>query len=122
VQVIVTEDQRGKLRGLCGNYDGDIPNDRKTKFGVIASNWEEAANSWKTDDSCPNSNVPPIDLDDPCKSNRTDRPNRSVWAKQYCSLISDETLAKNPFRDCIQQLPPSFIKVQYANCLYDACK
>lgn len=55
---------RGRVGGLCGNFDGDTENDFTTRQGIIESTAELFGNSWKVSPSCPD--VADQDLRDPC--------------------------------------------------------
>ena len=55
---------RGRVGGLCGNFDGDTENDFTTRQGIMESTAELFGNSWKVSPSCPD--VADQDLRDPC--------------------------------------------------------
>ncbi len=55
---------RGRVGGLCGNFDGDAENDFTTRQGIMESTPELFGNSWKISPSCPD--VSDQDLRDPC--------------------------------------------------------
>lgn len=55
---------RGRVGGLCGNFDGDAENDFTTRQGIEESTAELFGNSWKVSPSCPD--VADQDLRDPC--------------------------------------------------------
>lgn len=55
---------RGRVGGLCGNFDGDTENDFTTRQGIMESTAELFGNSWKVSPSCPD--VSDQDLRDPC--------------------------------------------------------
>lgn len=55
---------RGRVGGLCGNFDGDTENDFTTRQGIVESTAELFGNSWKVSPSCPD--VADQDLRDPC--------------------------------------------------------
>lgn len=55
---------RGRVEGLCGNFDGDTENDFTTRQGIVESTPELFGNSWKVSPSCPD--VADQDLRDPC--------------------------------------------------------
>ena len=55
---------RGRVEGLCGNFDGDTENDFITQQGIVESTAELFGNSWKVSPSCPD--VVNQDLRDPC--------------------------------------------------------
>uniref|UniRef100_A0A6Q2XSV2 SCO-spondin n=1 Tax=Esox lucius TaxID=8010 RepID=A0A6Q2XSV2_ESOLU len=43
---------RGRVGGLCGNFDGDTENDFTTRQGIVESTAELFGNSWKVSPSC----------------------------------------------------------------------
>lgn len=55
---------RGRVGGLCGNFDGNTENDFTTRQGIVESTPELFGNSWKVSPSCPD--VADQDLRDPC--------------------------------------------------------
>lgn len=60
---------RGRVSGLCGNFDGDTENDFTTRQGIVESTAELFGNSWKVSPSCPD--VADQDLRDPCAVSST---------------------------------------------------
>lgn len=60
---------RGRVGGLCGNFDGDTENDFTTRQGIVESTAELFGNSWKVSPSCPD--VADQDLRDPCAVSST---------------------------------------------------
>lgn len=61
---------RGRVGGLCGNFDGDTENDFTTRQGIVESTPELFGNSWKVSPSCPD--VSEQDLRDPCNVSEHD--------------------------------------------------
>ena len=59
------------MKGLCGNNDDDITNDKLTSQGIISNNWSNVADSWKQSANCPNSAVLSIDENNPCTGKET---------------------------------------------------
>ncbi len=49
VEVGVPDDCKGKLVGMCGNYDGDPSNDLMTANGNVTDDANEWGNSWNID-------------------------------------------------------------------------
>lgn len=60
---------RGRVGGLCGNFDGDTENDFTTRQGIVETTAELFGNSWKVSPSCPD--VADQDLRDPCAVSST---------------------------------------------------
>ncbi|KAI4898140.1 hypothetical protein NFI96_015403, partial [Prochilodus magdalenae] len=98
---------RGRVGGLCGNFDGDTENDFTTRQGIVESTPELFGNSWKVSPSCPD--VTEQDLRDPCSIN----PHRVTWAKKKCSVITQEL-----FSLCHAEVP---YQQYYDWCVFDAC-
>lgn len=63
---------RGRVGGLCGNFDGDTENDFTTRQGIVESTAELFGNSWKVSPSCPD--VADQDLRDPCAVSAAQKP------------------------------------------------
>lgn len=53
---------RGRVSGLCGDFDGDASNDLRSRQGVLEPTAELAAHSWHLSPLCPE----PGDLLHPC--------------------------------------------------------
>uniref|UniRef100_A0A4W4HMF9 SCO-spondin n=1 Tax=Electrophorus electricus TaxID=8005 RepID=A0A4W4HMF9_ELEEL len=98
---------RGRVAGLCGNFDGDAENDFTTRQGIMESTPELFGNSWKVSPSCPD--VTEQDLRDPCTIN----PHRVTWAKKKCAVIMQEL-----FSPCHAEVP---YQQYYDWCVFDAC-
>ncbi|XP_056594756.1 SCO-spondin [Triplophysa dalaica] len=98
---------RGRVGGLCGNFDGDAENDFTTRQGIMESTPELFGNSWKVSPSCPD--VTDQDLRDPCIIN----PHRVTWAKKKCAVIGQEI-----FSLCHAEVP---FQKYYDWCVFDAC-
>ncbi|KAM4618059.1 mucin-5AC-like [Discoglossus pictus] len=100
----VTSDYKGKLCGLCGNYDGDANNDFTTRSNAIVENIEEFGTSWKLSKDCPD----PVKTN-PCILN----PYRMSWSHRKCSIINS-----NVFSACHPYVDPS---KYYDACVSDSC-
>lgn len=98
---------RGRVGGLCGNFDGDTENDFTTRQGIVESTPELFGNSWKVSPSCPD--VADQDLRDPCSLN----PHRVTWARKRCSVLTQEL-----FSQCHPEVP---FQQHYDWCVFDAC-
>ncbi|CAL8292204.1 unnamed protein product [Lota lota] len=98
---------RGRVGGLCGNFDGDTENDFTTRQGIMESTAELFGNSWKVSPSCPD--VADQDLRDPCALN----PHRVPWARRRCGLLTQEL-----FSPCHPEVP---FQQFYDWCVFDAC-
>ncbi|XP_072306545.1 SCO-spondin [Eucyclogobius newberryi] len=98
---------RGRVGGLCGNFDGDTENDFTTRQGIAESTPELFGNSWKVSPSCPD--VANQDLRDPCKLN----PHRMTWARKRCSVLTQERFSR-----CHLEVP---FQQYYEWCVFDTC-
>ncbi|KAM9839429.1 LOW QUALITY PROTEIN: SCO-spondin [Aulostomus maculatus] len=98
---------RGRVGGLCGNFDGDTENDFTTRQGIVESTAELFGNSWKLSPSCPD--VADQDLRDPCAIN----PHRLTWARKKCGILTQEL-----FSLCHPEVP---FQQYYDWCVFDAC-
>uniref|UniRef100_UPI001A9D23C4 mucin-5B n=1 Tax=Ictidomys tridecemlineatus TaxID=43179 RepID=UPI001A9D23C4 len=96
---------KGRVCGLCGNFDGNALNDFTTRSQAVVSDVLEFGNSWKFSPSCPDALVPK----DPCTTN----PYRKAWAQKQCSIIHSAT-----FATCHSQVDST---KYYEACVHDAC-
>ncbi|XP_029767907.1 mucin-2 [Terrapene carolina triunguis] len=96
---------KGKVCGLCGNFDDTSNNDFTTRSGLQVTNPLEFGNSWKLSGSCPDV----VDEILPCNL----KPHRKSWAEKECSIIRSEV-----FKDCHAKVDPAPF---YENCVHDAC-
>ncbi|KAM5186088.1 mucin-5AC-like [Callospermophilus lateralis] len=96
---------KGRVCGLCGNFDGNALNDFTTRSQAVVGDALEFGNSWKLSPSCPDAPVPK----DPCTTN----PYRKAWAQKQCSIIHSAT-----FATCHAHVEPT---MYYEACVGDAC-
>ncbi|XP_066108498.1 mucin-5AC [Saccopteryx bilineata] len=96
---------KGKVCGLCGNFDDNAINDFTTRSQSVVGDALEFGNSWKVSPSCPDAAAPR----DPCTAN----PYRKSWAQKQCSLINSAT-----FEACHAHVEPA---KYYEACVNDAC-
>ncbi|XP_053545257.1 mucin-5AC-like [Bombina bombina] len=101
----VSSEYKGKLCGLCGNYDGNRNNDFTTRGNAVVASTDEFGNSWKMSTNCPDAK----DTKDPCIIN----PYRQSWAQKQCSIINS-----NVFSACHPYVDP--LKY-YEACVSDSC-
>nr|XP_033784147.1 mucin-2 isoform X2 [Geotrypetes seraphini] len=96
---------KGKVCGLCGNFDGISNNDFTSRHQLLVTKPLEFGNSWKATATCP-------DVDHeilPCEL----KPHRKAWAEKQCSLIKSEV-----FKICHSKVDPNPF---YEACVHDAC-
>nr|XP_019570271.1 PREDICTED: mucin-5B [Rhinolophus sinicus] len=99
------QDYKGRVCGLCGNFDDNAINDFTTRSRSVVGDVLEFGNSWKFSPSCPDAPAPR----DPCTAN----PSRKSWAQKQCSIITSAT-----FTACHSQVDST---KYYEACVSDAC-
>ncbi|OCT83936.1 hypothetical protein XELAEV_18022075mg [Xenopus laevis] len=82
---------KGKVCGLCGNFDGNRNNDFTTRSKCVVEDATEFRDSWKVSPSCPEVYI----SKDPCSIN----PHRVSWAQKRCTVINSNVFAKSLFCD-----------------------
>ncbi|XP_039696315.1 mucin-5B [Pteropus medius] len=105
VLIRLQQDYKGKVCGLCGNFDDNAANDFTTRSQSVVGDALEFGNSWKFSPSCPDAPAPR----DPCSAN----PYRKSWAQKQCSIINSPAFAA-----CRSQVDPA---KYYEACVSDAC-
>ncbi|OXB72765.1 UNVERIFIED_CONTAM: hypothetical protein H355_006208, partial [Colinus virginianus] len=105
VFIKLTPDYKGKVCGLCGNFDDTSNNDFTSRSGLQETSALTFGNSWKQSSVCPDvtEEIKPCDL----------KPHRKSWAEKECSLILSEI-----FKICHSKVNPSPF---YEACVHDAC-
>ncbi|XP_053305740.1 mucin-5B-like [Spea bombifrons] len=101
----VTKTFKGRLCGLCGNFDGNGNNDFTTRGNAVVGNIEEFGNSWKLNTACPDAKF----TRNACAMN----PYRLSWAQKQCSIINSRV-----FSACHPHVNPSPF---YDACVSDSC-
>ncbi|XP_053282884.1 mucin-2 isoform X2 [Pleuronectes platessa] len=96
---------KGRVCGLCGNYDGNTKNDFTTRNKEIVVNDLEFGNSWKLSPSCSNANI----STNPCSLYS----HRRAWALKHCNIIHSEVFAV-----CREKVDP---KNYHDACVRDTC-
>lgn len=81
---------RGRVGGLCGNFDGDTENDFTTRQGIVESTAELFGNSWKVSPSCPD--VADQDLRDPCAVSSHSHTHTEGFLVLVCVTLSSDTV------------------------------
>ncbi|XP_051918378.1 mucin-5AC, partial [Hippocampus zosterae] len=100
---------RGKVCGLCGNYDGNIRNDLAKRSGESVADAPALASGWTASESdCPAA-ARLRSLSEPCGNNRY----RAAWAERRCGVIVGPT-----FQACHSRVDPG---PYYDACVRDAC-
>ncbi|CAM9200199.1 unnamed protein product [Bubo scandiacus] len=107
VYVRLEPQHRGRVAGLCGNFDGDAENDFGSRQGVLEPTAELFGNSWRLSLLCPE--VDGTDAQHPC----TESPHRAAWARRRCSILQQRL-----FAPCHNAVPCQRF---YDWCVFDAC-
>uniref|UniRef100_A0A8C3ABP6 Uncharacterized protein n=1 Tax=Cyclopterus lumpus TaxID=8103 RepID=A0A8C3ABP6_CYCLU len=96
---------KGKICGLCGNYDGNIKNDFTTRSKEVVVEALDFGNSWKVSPTCPNA--------DTHKNACRLYSHRQAWALKFCSIINSIV-----FAGCHSKVDP---QNYYDSCVRDTC-
>ncbi|XP_049907177.1 mucin-5B-like [Epinephelus moara] len=96
---------KGRVCGLCGNYDGNANNDFTTRCHAVVVNPLVFGNSWKDLPSCPDAKS----ISGPCTAN----PYRQAWAQKHCGIIQSDV-----FSACHSIVDPA---PYYDACAFDSC-
>ncbi|XP_048013922.1 mucin-2-like isoform X2 [Megalobrama amblycephala] len=96
---------KGKVCGLCGNFDGNANNDFMKHNGEVVTDPEEFGNSWKVKTDCPDV----TNVKHPCDAN----PKRRPWAEKQCGIILSPV-----FQDCHSPVDSG---PYYDACVRDTC-
>ncbi|NWX00896.1 SSPO protein, partial [Caloenas nicobarica] len=107
VYVRLEPQHRGRVAGLCGNFDGDAENDFTSRQGVMEPTPELFGNSWRLSLLCPEVNG--ADTRHPC----TESPHRAPWARRRCGILRQRL-----FAPCHDAVPCQRF---YDWCVFDAC-
>uniref|UniRef100_A0A8C1I8J6 Uncharacterized protein n=1 Tax=Cyprinus carpio TaxID=7962 RepID=A0A8C1I8J6_CYPCA len=85
VMIQLNQILKGKVCGLCGNFDGNANNDFMKHNGEVVTDPEDFGNSWKVKPSCPDV----TNVMHPCDAN----PHRHAWAIKQCRIITSHVFA-----------------------------
>ncbi|NXX19847.1 MUC2 protein, partial [Podargus strigoides] len=105
VFIKMTPDYKGKVCGLCGNFDDKTSNDFTTRSGLLETHALKFGNSWKQSSMCPDvtEEIKPCDV----------KPHRKSWAEKECSIIRSDV-----FKICHSKVDPNPF---FDACVHDAC-
>ncbi|XP_013358421.1 PREDICTED: mucin-5AC [Chinchilla lanigera] len=103
--LMLSPEFKGRVCGLCGNFDDNAINDLTTRSQAVVGDALEFGNSWKFSPTCPDAVAPK----DPCTAN----PYRKSWAQRQCSIINSAT-----FATCHAHVEPA---KYYEACVSDSC-
>ncbi|XP_043083626.1 mucin-2 [Puntigrus tetrazona] len=105
VMIQLNHKLKGKVCGLCGNFDGNANNDFMKHNGEVVTDPDDFGNSWKVKSSCPDV----ANVMHPCDAN----PHRRTWAIKQCRIITSPV-----FTDCHSLVDSG---PYYDACVRDAC-
>uniref|UniRef100_A0A672H295 Uncharacterized protein n=1 Tax=Salarias fasciatus TaxID=181472 RepID=A0A672H295_SALFA len=107
VYIRACSSRKGRLQGLCGNFNDVEADDFKTRCGLNEGVAALFANTWKVGAGCPDVKD---SLRDPC----TLSVEKEKYAKYWCGFLSDPN---GVFAECHSEVDPS----EYESCVYDTC-
>ena len=96
---------RGRVSGLCGNFNSDNQDDFKTPSALIEAAPDIFGDSWKVHNYCPKAST----LQDTCSLH----PHRKQWSTKKCGILKSEV-----FRRCRAEVP---LQPYFAQCVHDTC-
>ncbi|KAF6208903.1 hypothetical protein GE061_014645, partial [Apolygus lucorum] len=96
---------RGKVKGLCGNYNKDYSDDFTSPSGGLESSLEFFGDSWKIHDYCPRA----TQVKDTCDLH----PKRKEWSLEKCSVLKSDV-----FADCHSEVQ---VDPYMERCIFDSC-
>ncbi|XP_060933214.1 mucin-2-like [Limanda limanda] len=108
VYIKASVSKKGKLKGLCGDFNDHQADDFRTTAGLIEGTGRTFANTWKTKANCPDVTST---YTDPCSYNMA----KERYAKQWCSLLSKPG---GIFAKCHSAINPDIYET---SCIYDTC-
>ncbi|XP_078511515.1 IgGFc-binding protein-like [Lissotriton helveticus] len=114
VKVTVPGSYKGKMSGLCGNYNGDNADDFTLPDGQVTTDVNAFATACavQTDETCnPATCGAP---DKPCFTCSEDK-KEVCRNKEYCGFLTD---VEGPLSDCHSTIKPD---AYFENCVYDLC-
>ncbi|KAM7301526.1 hemocytin [Ixodes scapularis] len=106
LSIILQPAWKGRVKGLCGNFDGNQMDDFQTPSGGMSEGDARVfGDSWKLREACPATKEP----EDVCEQ----KPHRKTWAVQKCEVL------KSPlFEPCHSEVS---LEPYYERCVQDVC-
>nr|XP_040022015.1 IgGFc-binding protein isoform X1 [Gasterosteus aculeatus aculeatus] len=112
VTVTVPGNYRGKVCGLCGNFNGEKKDDFQMPNRQLSDNVNVFGKSWKV-------TIPNVVCENGCEGNNCptcDAARKAVFSKStYCGVA---TAPDGPFAACHSKLDP---QPYFADCVFDVC-
>ncbi|KAK5644463.1 hypothetical protein RI129_005763 [Pyrocoelia pectoralis] len=105
VYITLDTELHNKVKGLCGNFNGNSNDDFKTPSGILETSAEHFGDSWSLQPQCSSTE----EITDACE----DRYSRKKWANLQCNKLNS-----SPFSNCHETVPVApFVE----KCIFDAC-
>ncbi|KAM4735256.1 IgGFc-binding protein [Anableps anableps] len=112
VTVTVPGNYRGKVCGLCGNFNGDKNDDFQMSNHQLTNNVNMFGKSWKI-------TIPNVVCENGCEGNtcpNCDAAHKAIFSKPtYCGIIA---APKGPFVACHSKIDP---QLYFDDCVFDLC-
>uniref|UniRef100_A0A3B3TRJ8 Fc gamma binding protein n=1 Tax=Poecilia latipinna TaxID=48699 RepID=A0A3B3TRJ8_9TELE len=112
VTVTVPGNYRGKVCGLCGNFNGDKNDDFQMANHQVTNNVNVFGTSWKI-------TIPNVVCENGCEGDKCpncDAAHKAVFSKPtYCGIIA---AANGPFVACHSKIDP---QLYFDDCVFDLC-
>ncbi|XP_075692873.1 mucin-5B-like [Rhinoderma darwinii] len=105
IYIYLSTNFKGKVCGLCGNFDDNSKNDFTTRSQCVVEDVKQFRDSWKFSPYCPEVYM----SRDPCVAN----PYRIAWAQKLCNIILSRV-----FASCHSEVDP---EKYYEACIKDTC-
>lgn len=110
--VTVPGNYRGKVCGLCGNFNGDKNDDFQMSNHQVTNNVNMFGTSWKV-------TIPNVVCENGCEGDKCpncDAAHKAVFSKPtYCGIIA---AANGPFVACHSKIDP---QLYFDDCVFDLC-
>lgn len=110
--VSVPGNYKGKVCGLCGNFNGNKKDDFRNKGGAVVRNVNTFGASWKVQ-------IPGVACNNGCTGKKCPdcKPKQKAWFSRstYCGIM---TARKGPFTSCHGKVDP---KPFFDDCVFDVC-
>ncbi|XP_056307305.1 mucin-2-like, partial [Danio aesculapii] len=111
--IIASTEEKGKMTGLCGNYNEVQKDDFKTESGIIEGTSTTFVNYWiKNSGQYSCTDVKDTFTENPCSL----RIETEKLAKDWCSRLTNQS---GVFSSCHSEICPD---IYYQWCIYDTCK
>ncbi|XP_042325058.1 von Willebrand factor isoform X2 [Sceloporus undulatus] len=109
ITVILKENYKDQVCGLCGNFDGIQNNDMTSSRKEVEVDPNYFGNSWKVNSQCADVRKEQTFVSSLCNGNIV----KQVMVETSCSILNSEL-----FKDCRKMIDPEpYIDI----CMYDTC-